>query len=432
MPAKEVRSSPLRVLTLRNFWPYFAGNLLSNCGTWFQNIAQAILIYRLTGSTFLVGVVNFAQFAGVFVLAPFAGSAADRFNRRRMIVLTQVGASVVTALLAALQGAGLATTPVVIGLTGVLGLTFAFAIPAIQAMVPDLVDTEHLGSALALSSVTFNLARAVGPVLGALVVAHWGIAVAFGLNSLSYLALIGGLLAVRPAQAPRPTGPPPRWRQSVRLVRDDVALIALLLVVAAISITQDPVSTLTPGFSSEVFHRADTLTGVLVGAFGLGAALAAATVAGRPGNPVRRLAPGCLCMGAGMLGFAAARSVLMAVGALLVAGFGFMVTNTGATTALTMEAAPEQRGRVMAMWSLSFLGTRPPASLTDGALASAAGLRVAAVALTLPVLAAAGAMAVLRPRVARLREIGIAPGVQAEPPAAGVPAAEMPGARPPK
>ena len=423
MAAKDLRSSPLRVLTFRNFWPYFAGNLLSNCGTWFQNIAQAILIYRLTGSTFLVGVVNFAQFAGVFVLAPFAGSAADRFNRRRMIVLTQVGASAVTALLAALQGAGLATTPVVIGLTGVLGLTFAFAIPAIQAMVPDLVDTEHLGAALALSSVTFNLARAVGPVLGALVVAHWGIAAAFGLNSLSYLALIGGLLAVRPAQAARPTGPPPRWRQSVRMVRDDVALIALLLVVAAISITQDPVSTLTPGFSSEVFQRADTLTGVLVGAFGLGAALAAATIAGRPGNPVRRLAPGCLCMGAGVLGFAAARSVPMAIVALLIAGFGFMVTNTGATTALMMEAAPEQRGRVMAMWSLCFLGTRPPASLTDGALASAVGLRGAAVALTLPVLAAGVAMAVLRPRVGRLREIGIAPGVLAEPPAAEVPAA---------
>src|SRR6059058_886382 len=143
--AAPAQTATWRLIGDRNFWPYFAGNLLSNCGTWFQNIAQAILIYRLTGSTFLVGVVNFAQFAGVFVLAPFAGSAADRFNRRRMIVLTQVGASAVTALLAALQGAGLATTPVVIGLTGVLGLTFAFAIPAIQAMVPDLVDTEHLG-----------------------------------------------------------------------------------------------------------------------------------------------------------------------------------------------------------------------------------------------------------------------------------------------
>ena len=155
----------------------------------------------------------------MFLLAPFAGSAADRFDRRRLIVLTQVGAVAVTATLAVLERSGLATAPVVIVLTGMLGLTFAVAIPAIQAMVPDLVDTEHLAAALALSSVTFNLARAIGPVLGAVVVARLGVAAAFGLNSLSYLALIGGLLAVRPAQAPRSAGPPPRWRESVRMVR---------------------------------------------------------------------------------------------------------------------------------------------------------------------------------------------------------------------
>jgi MFS family permease len=424
----KARSSALQVLADRNYWPYFAGNLLSNCGTWFQNIAQAILVYRLTGSTFLVGVVNFAQFAGVFVLAPFAGSAADRFDRRRMIVLTQVGAVTVTAALAVLQGTGLATAPVVIVLTGLLGLTFALAIPAIQAMVPDLVDEEHLAAALALSSVTFNLARAVGPVLGAVVVARLGIATAFGLNSLSYLALVAGLLAVRPVQVHRPAGPPPRWRDSVRMVRADVAMVALLVVVAAISITQDPVVTLTPGFSSELFHRADTLTGVLVGAFGLGSALAAATIASRTGDLVRRLAPGCAGMGVGLLGFAVAPAVPVALVGLFVGGFGFMVTNTAVTTALTIEAAPEQRGRVMAIWSLAFLGTRPPASLVDGAVASAAGLRAAAVVLTVPVLAAGAAMAVLRERMPRLRQIGMVPAraLVAEPPAAEMPELDAP------
>ena len=350
-PARS-SGSPLRVLRIRNFWPYFAGNLLSNCGTWFQNIAQAILVYRLTHSTFLVGVVNFAQFVGVFLLAPWAGSAADRFDRRRMLVVTQIVAISVTALLAVLQSTGRATTPVVIGLALLLGLTVAFAIPAIQAMVPDLVGPEDLAPAMAMSSLTFNLARAVGPVVGALVVAHWGIAVAFGLNSLSYLGLIGGLL---------------------------------------------------------------------VGAFGAGSALAAVTVAGRVRDPVRRLAPGCLLMGLGMLGFGLAPALPFAFGALAVGGFWFMVTNTAATTALTLEVAPEQRGRVMALWSLCFLGTRPAASLADGTLASAASLRVAAVALTVPVLAAAAAMAVLRSRVPRLRQIGIARGVMAEPPAPDVP-----------
>jgi MFS family permease len=413
----------MQALRLRNFWPYFLGNLCSNCGTWFQNIAQALLIWRLTHSSFLVGVVNFAQFVGVFVLAPWAGSAADRFDRRRLIVVTQVIAAAVIALLAGLQGAGLATTPVVIGLVLVVGLTWAFAVPAIQAMVPDLVPARLVPSALAMSSLTFNLSRAIGPVLGAVVVAHWGIGVAFGLNALSYLGLIIGLLAVRPREAPRKAGPGLGWRDSLRLVGNDTALLALLLVVAAISITQDPVSTLTPGFSSEVFGRADTMTGLLVGAFGAGAALAAATAAGRARDPVRHLPAGCILMGLGMLGFAFAPTPPFAFGALAVGGFFFMLTNTGATTALTLEVAPEQRGRVMALWSLCFLGTRPPASLVDGALASTAGLRPAAVALTVPVLAAGVAMAVLRRRIPRLREVGVCPAVVAEPPAPDMPGA---------
>ena len=413
----------MQALRLRNFWPYFAGNLCSNCGTWFQNIAQAILVYRLTHSTFLVGVVNFAQFVGVFVLAPWAGSAADRFDRRRLIVVTQVIAAAMTALLAALQGAGLVTTPVVIGLVLVVGLTWAFAIPAIQAMVPDLVPPGDVPSALAMSSLTFNLSRAVGPVLGAVVVARWGIGVAFGLNALSYLGLIVGLLAVRPRPVPRKTGPGLGWADSLRLVGNDSALLALLMVVAAISVSQDPVSTLTPGFSSEVFGRADTMTGLLVGAFGAGAALSAATAAGRARNPVRRLAPGAMLMGVGMLGFALAPTLPFAFVSLVVGGYFFMLTNTGATTALTLEVAPEQRGRVMALWSLCFLGTRPPASLIDGAIASTANLRTAAVVLSLPVLAAGIAMAVLRRRVPRLREVGICPPVVAEPPAPDMPGA---------
>jgi MFS family permease len=351
-----------------------------------------------------------------------AGSAADRFDRRRLILVTQVCAIALSALLAVLQGAGLATTPVVIILVLLLGLTFAFAVPAIQAMVPDLVDREHLPSAMAMSSLTFNGARAIGPVLGAVVVARWGIGVAFALNALSYLGLVVGLLAVRPRQEPRSAaGSAIGWRESLHMVRNDTALLALLMVVAGISITQDPVSTLTPGFSSEIFHRADTLTGLLVGAFGLGATVAAATAAARARDPVRRLAAGCLLMGVGMLGFALAPSLPFAFAALAAGGYFFMVTNTGATTALALEAAPELRGRVMALWSLCFLGTRPVASLADGALASGVGLRAAGVALTVPVLTAGVAMAVLRRRVPRLRTIGTGPPVVAEPGASELP-----------
>jgi MFS family permease len=382
-------ASGLGVLRDRNFWPYFAGNLLSNCGTWFQNLAQTLLVYRLTGSTLAVGVVNFSQFVGTFVLAPWAGAAADRFDRRRLMIVTQLVSFGVSATLAALAAAGLVSPPVVIALALVLGIATAFAVPAMQALVPLLVPDHELAGAVALNSVTFNLARAVGPVLGAVVIGHLGIATAIGLNSLSYLALVAALVAVHPrAQAPRPKARP-KLRESLALVRADARLTALLLAVLALSLTSDPVSTLSPGFATRLFHQPDTLVGWLLGAFGAGAVLAAFTV-GRVGERVeRRLAASLALLGGGMVGFALSPGVAVAVPALLVGGFGFLAANTMATTAIHLEVEDAQRGRVMAIWSVAFLGLRPFGSLTDGAVASVAGLRPAALLLSVPALFAA-------------------------------------------
>lgn len=391
------RGSPLRALRHRDFWPYFAGNLLSNCGTWFQNLAQALLVYRLTGSTLLVGVVNFAQFVGTFVLAPWAGSAADQFDRRRLLVTTQAVAIAVTALLATLAAADLVTAPIVIGLALALGATTAFATPAMQALVPQLVPTEDLGGAVALNSITFNLARAVGPVAATVVIDRAGLAAAFAVNSLSYLALIAGLVAVHPRpQAPRPAQRP-RLRESLRLVRDDRRLGLLLAVVAAVSLTSDPVNTLTPGFVSEVLGRSDTLVGILIGVFGAGAVLAAVTVAGR-GDLMARVPFTMLLLAAGITVFGLSPSLPVAVGALAVGGFGFLASTTASSTLLQLGVDDAQRGRVMALWSVAFLGIRPFGSLLDGAVASAVGLRPAAVMMALPSAGLAVAMLVRRSR----------------------------------
>ena len=380
------------MLKQRNFGAYFSGNLLSNCGTWFQNIAQTLLVYRLTHSTLLVGVVNFAQFVGLFLLAPWSGSAADRFDRRRLLIVTQVGAVVVTALLAALSKAGVASAPVVIGLALVLGLTTAFAIPALQALVPLLVTNEDLPSAIALSSVSFTLARAIGPALGAVVVANLGIPAAFALNSLSYVALIAALLFIHP----RPQAPAvrarPRLRDSVKLLRDDAKLAALLGVIGAISLSQDPVATLTPGFSTEIYHRADTLTGLLVGAFGLGAAVAGVVLAARQPRSDRAIGIACAVMGFGMLTFALSSAVAVGVVALFVGGVGFLASNTISTTRVQLEVEDHLRGRVMALWSVAFLGVRPFGSLVDGAIAKTAGLRTAGVVMAIPAFVAAAAV----------------------------------------
>jgi predicted MFS family arabinose efflux permease len=393
----EPSSSGLRVLRDRNFWPYFAGNLLSNCGTWFQNLAQALLIFRLTGSTLLVGVVNFAQFIGTFALAPWAGEAADRFDRRKLMMVTQVLAIVVTGALAVIAAADRATTPVVIGLALVLGITTAFSVPAMQALVPLLVPTHELAGAVALNSVTFNLARAIGPVVGAVVIERLGIPAAFGLNALSYLALVLALLVIHPRpQAARPKQRP-KIRDSVQLLKDDRHLVYLLIAVVALSLTADPVNTLTPGFVTHLFHHKDTWVGYLVGAFGLGAVIAAFS-AGRHSRDVdRRLFITLGIEGAGMAAFALAPSLPIAIAALGVSGFGYLAANTTATTAIQLGVDDSKRGRVMALWSVAFLGIRPFGSLADGAV-SKVGLRPAGLLMALPALGVAAMFLVQRRR----------------------------------
>lgn len=393
-------SSSLSVLRDRNFWPYFAGNLASNCGTWFQNLAQALLIYRLTGSTLMVGLVNFSQFVGTFVLAPWSGAAADRVDRRRLLILTQILSVVITGGLAAAAAAGKASTPVVIVLALVLGIATAFAIPAMQALVPLLVPPHELRGAVALNSVTFNLARAIGPLLGALIVARLGIAAAFALNSVSYLALVAALFVVHPRpQAPVPPTRP-RLSESVRLVAGDAYLLALLLSVLALSLTVDPVSTLTPGFVTRIFHAHDALVGVLVGAFGVGAVLAVFAVGRGNADVTRRLAVTLGVLGIGMACFAAAPTFALAFAALVIAGMGYLASNTAATTAIHLGVSDEQRGRVMALWSVAFLGCRPFGSLVDGAVASGAGLREAGLLMAVPALGTAAwfGIKVRRPR----------------------------------
>jgi MFS family permease len=379
----------LRLLGNRNFGAYFVGNLLSNCGTWFQNLAQALLVYRLSNSVFLVGLVNFAQFAGVFVLSPWSGHAADRFDRRRLLVATQLAAIAVTAAMAVLSGTGHATSANVITLALVLGLSTAFALPALMALVPLLVDSEDLGPAIALNSVSFTLARGVGPVIGALVVGHFGVSTAFALNAASYAALVVALVVIRPREQSVRVTEPPRLLDGFRIVRNDARLAALVLMISAVSITQDPVSTLTPGFAKDVFHMSDTYAGVLIGAFGLGAAAAGLVLAGRSNRSARQLPAACALMGLSVAGFAVSPTLPVGCIALFLGGLGFLFSNTTATTIVQLEVDDQQRGRVMAIWTVAFLGARPFASLGDGALARGIGLRPAALVMAIPALLAA-------------------------------------------
>ena len=376
----------------RNFAPYFAGNALSASGTWFQNLAAALLVYRLTHSALLLGVLNFAQFAAILLLAPWTGSAADRFDRRRLLLATQLLATGLSAALAVLAWTHLARAWVVICFALALGVTSAFAIPAQQALLVSLVERDALETAVALNSMTYNIARAAGPALAALVVTYLGIPAAFALNSGSYLCFAAAVLAVRPRPQERAAGA--GLRESLALLRREPRLAGFLLVVAAVGFASDPVNTLAPAFA-HAFGRRDTVAGFVIGAFGAGAVTAAFVVAGRVAGSALRMVVTLLLLGAGILLFALTPWLPLAFLLLFVAGVGYLASNTAATTRLQLGVTESQRGRMMALWSIAFLGLRPFASLLDGAIAAAAGVRAAGTILALPALMAAATVGVL-------------------------------------
>ena len=390
-------AAALRLIGHRNFGPYFIGNASSATGTWFQNLAASLFVYRHTHSPFLLGVLQFATFIPVLVLAPWAGSAADRFDRRRLVFWSQICATALAGLLAGLAWAGLAPVVVVIMVSLGLGVVSAFSAPAAQALIADLVPREEIQSAVALNSMTYNLARAVGPALAAVSVRKLGIPASFAINSASYLVLVAGVLMVQPPVREFARRGEASLRESLRLLREQPHLLGFLLIVTAVGFGSDPINTESPAFA-HAFHRPDTDAGYLIGAFGAGAVLAAFLLAGRTAGTRRRMATTLALLGFGVIGFAVTPWLGIGFVFLAVAGFGYLASNTHATSRLQLDVEIAHRGRIMALWSVAFLGLRPVASLTDGAIAGAFGVRAAGVVLALPALAGAGAIYFLQRR----------------------------------
>jgi MFS family permease len=378
----------LSLIRSRQFGPYFVGNAASASGTWFQNLAALLLVYRLTHSPFLLGVLNFCNFIPVLVLAPWAGAAADRFDRRRLLIATQIVATALSATLAALAWSGLADEWVVIGFALGLGVASAFSAPASTALISQLVGREDLPSAVALNSMTFNIARAVGPALAAVSVKQLGIPASFAINAASYLVFVAGLAVVEPRPAARARRGEARLRESLALVRRTPRLLVFLLIVTAVGFASDPINTEAPAFARE-FGYHDTVAGLIIGAFGFGAVSAAFLLAGRVTGSRRRMVATLTLLGLGVIGFSISPWLAVGFLFLVLAGFGYLASNTHATTRLQLEVDERQRGRIMALWSVAFLGLRPIASLVDGAIAGAFGVRVAGVCLALPALAMA-------------------------------------------
>lgn len=370
--------SALRAFAHRDYRLFFFGQLVSLVGTWMQSVAQAWLVYRLTGSALLLGAVGFAGQIPVFLLAPFGGSLADARGRRRIILATQAASMLLAFALAGLTLAGAVRLWHVFALASLLGVVNAFDIPARQAFLVELVGRADLMNAIALNSSMFNAARIVGPALAGLLLAAVGEGWCFALNGASYVAVLAGLMMMHPK--PRPAGPAggsplERIVEGFRFVAETGPIRALLLLLGLVSLAGMPYAVLMPVFADRVLGVGATGLGLLMGASGVGALIGALALAAR--KEVRGLgrwvARATAALGVGLIAFSASRTFWLSALLLVPVGCA-MIVQTAASNTLIQAMVPDAfRGRVMAAYSMMFMGMAPIGALLAGAAAGRLG-----------------------------------------------------------
>ena len=380
-PGKGRAGGTFRALKHRNFQLFFSGQIISLVGTWMQTVAQAWLIYRLTGSGALLGVLGFVGQFPIFLLSPLAGLAADRWPRQRVVIATQTTSMVLAFILAALTMTGRIRVWEIIVLATLLGIVNAFDVPARQSFMIEMVGREDLINAIALNSSMFNLARVAGPAIAAGLVAVVGEGWCFLLNGLSYLAVIAGLFLMRIQKriaVHDGAAPLEKLREGLRFARHTKPIRALLVLVAIVSFMALPYTVLMPIFAVQILHGGVNAYGWLMGAVGFGAMFGALALAMRHelrglGKVVAYAATG---LGASLVLFSASHWFWVSFMILIVSGFTMMMQFT-ATNTLIQSMVPDQlRGRVMSLYSMMFLGMTPFGSLLAGALADRIGAPV--------------------------------------------------------
>jgi MFS family permease len=380
----------LRALRHRNFRLFFAGQGVSLIGMWMQMVAQSWLMYRLTDSAAMVGIVAIAQQGPGLFIGPFAGAYADRHSRRQMLIGAQSVSILPALIMGGLTVVGSIEAWHVIALALWMGLGRAVEMPTRQALVPQLVDREDIPNAIALNSVLFNAARLIGPALGGVVIATLGEGWCFFANAASLGPIIFALLAIRISEVAR-TGRESTslWSEmleGLRYVRGEPAVWSVLGVMAAGSIAGMPYSVLLPSFAERVLQAGPETYGVLTSAVGIGAIASAFVLAARERAEGldRWVVVAGVLFGAGLLGFSQSRDVLVAAVMLACMGVGFMVHLAGTNTLLQLRVPDPLRGRVMALHSALFLGVFPFSGLAAGVIADRVG--------EAPVLAAGGVL----------------------------------------
>jgi MFS family permease len=364
----------LRALRYRNFQLFFGGQMISLIGTWMQNVAQAWLVYRLTGSSVLLGSVSFAGQIPVFLMSPPGGIVADRFSRHRVVIATQTASMLLAFALAGLTLTGVVQIWHIFVLAALLGVVNAFDIPARQAFIVDMVSRDDLINAIALNSSMFNASRVIGPAVAGILVASIGEGWCFFANAVSYIAVIVGLLfmhveAHKPVK--QPGSPVADVIEGFRFVTSSAPIHHLMMLLGILSLTGMPFAVLMPIFADQILHGGAKALGVLMGASGVGALAGALLLASR--QSVRGLgrwvAISAAAFGASLIAFAVSRSYLLSCVLLLPTGFAMMV-EMGASNTLIQTMSPDHlRGRVMSVYSMMFMGMAPIGALLSGVAA---------------------------------------------------------------
>jgi MFS family permease len=372
--ARSTFASMGRALRYRNYRLFFVGQGTSLIGTWITRVATSWLVYRLTGSALLLGTVGFAGQIPTFLLAPFAGVVVDRTNRHRVLVVTQVLAMVQSTLLAVLALTHAITVWHVVVLQVAQGLINAFDTPARQAFVIEMVESrDDLANAIALNSSMVNAARLVGPSIAGVLIALVGEGWCFGVDAVSYLAVIASLLAMRL----RPRAAEPTRAKFAADLRDGFRYVAgfepvraILLLIAIVSFTSMPYAVLMPIFARTVLGGGPHTLGLLMGSVGVGAIGGVLWLAARTGvrGLGRVVVVGGYAFGLGLVAFSFSRHVWLSVPLLAIVGCGMMLQMAASNTLLQTLSDEAMRGRVMSFYTMAFFGMTPFGSLAAGAL----------------------------------------------------------------
>jgi MFS family permease len=374
--------SSLRALRSRNYRLFFAGQSVSLIGTWMTRLATSWLVYQLTDSAFLLGLTSFVGQIPAFFVAPIAGVWLDRWNRHRVLVITQVLAMIQSLALAILAFTGWINLWWIIGLALLQGLINAFDMPARQAFVIEMIeDRADLGNAIALNSSMVNGAKLVGPAIAGVLVAVAGVGVCFLIDGLSYIAVIASLMAMKVAPAkPRAAAKSAvqELAEGWRYVAGSPAIRSILILLAVVSVTGMPYTVLMPVVAVDLLHGGAHTLGFLMAMSGVGALASAIGLALRRTvlGLGKRIAISAALFGGGLMVLGFSRSLTISLLLMVVTGFGVMQQMAASNTILQTIAADDKRGRVMSFYTLAILGMNPIGSLLAGGVAARVGVPV--------------------------------------------------------